>query len=120
MTNQPTILIVDDVKSVRDSLDMILNENYHLLFAESGEEALKIFQNNRIDLILLDIGLNDIDGIDLLKKFKYIDPETAIILVSAIIKEQTAATAIKLGACDLITKPFKVVDIENKVKKALE
>ena len=120
MNNKTTILIVDDERGVRQSFNMVLKDEYHVLLAGTGEKAIDIFQENHIDLILLDILLPDIDGIDLLKKFKQTDPNTEIIMVTAVNDLKTAVKAIKLGAYEYIIKPFIVDDVLTVIGRALE
>jgi len=120
MNNKATILVVDDVRGVRQCFIMVLKDEYHVLLAGTGEKAIDIFQKNPIDLILLDILLPGIDGIDLLKKFKQTDPNTEIIMVTAVNDLQTAVKAIKLGAYEYIIKPFIVDDVLTVIGRALE
>ncbi len=120
MNNKATVLVVDDERGVRQSFNMVLKDEYHVLLAGTGEKAIDIFQENPIDLILLDILLPDIDGIDLLKKFKQTDPNTEIIMVTAVNDLQTAVKAIKLGAYEYIIKPFIVDDVLTVIGRALE
>jgi len=120
MEKQATILVVDDEYGVRQSFNMILKDQFSVLLAETGEEAINIFTKNSVDLILLDIRLPDINGLDVLEKLKGIDPNIEIILVTAIKEIKTAVKAIKLGAYDYVVKPFIVEDILNIVSRALE
>ncbi len=120
MNNKATILVVDDEHGVRQSFNMVLKDEYHVLLASTGEKAINLFQENPIDLILLDILLPGIDGIDLLKKFKQTDPNTEIIMVTAVNDLQTAVKAIKLGAYEYIIKPFIVDDVLTVIGRALE
>jgi two-component system, NtrC family, response regulator AtoC len=120
MIKNSTILIVDDERGVRQSFNMVLKEHYRLYFAEDGNTALNIFNQKQIDLVLLDILLPDLDGLDLLKQFKEIEPETEIIMVSALKEIASAVRAMKRGAFDYITKPFEVDDLLAVVKRALE
>ncbi|MBN2060232.1 MAG: sigma-54-dependent Fis family transcriptional regulator [Deltaproteobacteria bacterium] len=115
-----TVLVVDDELGVRQSFYMVLKDEYNVLIAEDGKKAIEIFLSNSIDLILLDIMLPDINGIDLLYKFKETDPNTEVIMITAIKDVQTAVKAIKDGAYDYVVKPFKVEDIKNIVTRALE
>ncbi len=117
---KPTILVVDDEHGVRQSFNMMLKGEYNVLLAETGEAAIDIFVKNSVDLILLDIILPDINGLELLVRFKEMDPNTEIIMVSAIREVPTAVQAIKTGAYNYIVKPFVVEDIINIVKRALE
>jgi len=120
MDKKANILVVDDEYGVRQSFNMILKDQYGVLVAENGKEALDIFTKNSIDLILLDIRLPDINGLDLLEKIKGIDPNTEVVMVTAVKEITTAVKAIKLGAYDYVVKPFIVEDIINIVNRVLE
>jgi len=120
MDKKATILVVDDEEGVRQSFNMVLKDEYKVLLAGTGEEAVDIFTKNSIDLILLDIRLPDIDGLSLLEKLKGFDSNTEIIMVTAVKEFQTAVKATKLGAYEYIVKPFVVEDVINIIKRALE
>jgi len=115
-----TILVVDDEHGVRQSFYMVLKDEFTVLLAGSGKEAIDIFSKNTVDLILLDILLPDIDGIDLLERLKEMDPNTEIIMVTAVKEIQTAVKAIKLGAYEYIIKPFVVDEVITVIRRALE
>jgi DNA-binding NtrC family response regulator len=118
--NNSTILIVDDEHGVRQSFKIVLKEHYRLFFAENGTTALDIFKQKQVDLVLLDILLPDIDGLVLLKEMKESEPDTEIIMVSALKEISSAVQAMKLGAFDYIAKPFEVDELLSVVKRALE
>jgi len=118
--DKATILVVDDELGVRQSFNMILKGGYNILFAETGKKAIAAFENNFVDMVLLDINLPDISGIDLLERFMETDPSTAIIMVTAVNDVQTAVKAIKLGAHEYIIKPFIVDDVLDIIKRTLE
>ena len=120
MEKKNTILVVDDEHGVRQSFNMVLKDEYNLLLAGTGQEAIDIFTKNTVDMILLDICLPDSDGLELLEKFKEADPKTEIIMVTAVNEVQTAVKAIKLGAYEYIIKPFIVDDILTVIGRALE
>jgi DNA-binding NtrC family response regulator len=120
MTNNDVILVVDDEHGVRESFNVILEDQFRVLLAGTGEKALDIMAKNTIDLILLDIRLPDMDGLDLLRKLKGIDPNTEIIMVTAVKEIETAVKAIKLGAYEYVVKPFKVDDMLTLISRALE
>ena len=120
MEKKNTILVVDDEHGVRQSFNMVLKDEYNLLLAGTGQEAIDIFTKNSVDMILLDICLPDSDGLELLEKFKEADPKTEIIMVTAVNEVQTAVKAIKLGAYEYIIKPFIVDDILTVIGRALE
>ncbi|MBU0988301.1 MAG: response regulator, partial [Proteobacteria bacterium] len=111
MKKKDTILVVDDENGVRQSFNMVLKDDYHVLLAGTGQEAMDIFKKNSVDLILLDILLPDINGLELLEKLVETDPNTEIIMVTAVNEIQTAVQAIKLGAYEYIIKPFVVEDV---------
>ncbi|MBW2002408.1 MAG: sigma-54-dependent Fis family transcriptional regulator, partial [Deltaproteobacteria bacterium] len=115
-----TILVVDDEHGVRQSFYMVLKDEFKVLLAESGNEAIDVFSKNAVDLILLDILLPDINGIKLLEKFMEMDPNTEIIMVTAVKEIQTAVNAIKLGAYEYIIKPFVVDEVLSVIHRALE
>jgi DNA-binding NtrC family response regulator len=115
-----SILIVDDEKSVRESLRMVLQDGYDLYTAETGKEALRIFASRSIDIVLLDIMLPDIDGRHLIPDFKKIDDSVDIIMVTAVKDLQSGIEAIKNGAHDYLVKPFAVEDVRDIVAKAIK
>ena len=115
-----TILVVDDERGVRQSFYMVLKDEFEVLLSETGAEALEIFSKNPVDIILLDILLPDINGIDLIERFKDIDPNTEIIMVTAVKEVQTAVRSIKQGAYEYIIKPFNVDEVITFIHRALE
>ncbi|MBM4270633.1 MAG: sigma-54-dependent Fis family transcriptional regulator [Deltaproteobacteria bacterium] len=116
---QKTILIVDDEKSICQSLGSILmDEGYDILTAESGEEAIRMVEEEYPNLMLLDIWLPGIDGIEVLKVIKAKHPQVRVIIMSGHGTIETAVKATKLGAFDFIEKPLsmeKVILIVNHV-----
>ncbi len=120
MDKKAMILVVDDEHGVRQSFNMVLKDEYNVLLAENGKQAIDIFTKNAVDLILLDILIPDINGIDLLEKLKEIDPNVEIIMVTAVKEIQTAVKAIKLGAYEYVIKPFVVDDVLTLIHRALE
>jgi DNA-binding NtrC family response regulator len=115
-----TILIVDDEQGIRQSFNMVLKSQYNVLMADCGKEAFDLFAKNSVDLILLDIILQNENGLDLLERFKETDSNTEVVMVSAVKDVKTAVRAIKLGAYDYLEKPFFVEDILKTVSRALE
>lgn len=120
MKEKAKILVVDDEHGVRQSFNMVLKDLYNVLLSGTGQEAVDIFIQNPIDLVLLDIRLPDIDGVDLLVKLKETDPNVEIIMVTAVKEIQTAVKAIKSGAYEYIIKPFVVDDVLTVIHRALE
>lgn len=115
-----TILVVDDERGVRESFNMVLKDHYQVLMAQTGKEAIDIFSKNYVDLVLLDIRLPDVCGVDLLRKLKEMDPGVEIIMVTAVKTIQTAVQAIKSGAYEYIIKPFDVEELLTVINRALE
>jgi two-component system response regulator AtoC len=116
-----SILIVDDEKSILDSLGRAFKEEgYKVLMAETGEEALNKIGSNEISLMLLDLRLPDLNGLDVLKKAKTLHKEMLVIVITGFGTIETAVEAIKSGAYDYIKKPFKLDSIKLIVKLALE
>ncbi len=115
------ILLVDDHKSFRDSLAKVLTgEGYRVLAATDGEEALDILRQEHINLVLTDLKMPKMDGVELLRVAKTLHPEIEVILITGFGTVDTAVTAMKDGAFDYIQKPFKPRDIIKLVRKALE
>ena len=115
------ILVVDDEKSMRDFLSIMLKkEGYEVVTAENGGDALKTVQGEIFDLVISDVKMPELDGIDVLKAVKEVSPETVVIMITAFATTETAVEAMKLGAYDYIIKPFKVDELKLIIKKALE
>jgi len=116
-----SILLVDDHKPFRDSLARVLEgEGFRVMPANDGEEALNILRNEFIHLILTDLKMPKMDGVELLQVAKTIRPEVEVILITGYGTVDTAVTAMKDGAFDYIQKPFKPREILKLVVKALE
>jgi DNA-binding NtrC family response regulator len=121
METKANILIVDDEQVVRTSLTHWFREdNYNVLAAEDAETALKIFEKSKFDLILLDMKMPGMSGLDLLVKIKANDPDVVVILITAFASVQSAIKALKNGAQDYITKPIDPDELSHIVEKALE
>ncbi len=116
----PKVLVVDDEQGIQESLKMILKEDYHVFTAPNGEEAFKVLSQESPDLVLLDVLLPGMGGIEILKKVKVSNPQTQVIMVTGQGKLKTAVEAIKLGAFDYIHKPFDIEELRRVVKKAIE
>lgn len=121
MLKNYTILIVDDEEGMRDSLHKLLSrDGYQLITASNGLQALQELQNNQVDLVLLDIMMPGIDGLETLKKIKVIKPETLVIMITGYGTIESAVTAMKYGAKDYITKPFTVQNLRNVLEECFE
>jgi DNA-binding NtrC family response regulator len=117
---RPVVLVVDDDPGLRESFRLILEDDYDVLEAADGTQALKIVRSAQVDLVLLDIRLPDLDGIEVLERMKALDDGLAVILVTAVQTARTAVAAMKLGAFDYVTKPFEEDEITALVRRAVE
>jgi DNA-binding NtrC family response regulator len=118
---KPSILIVDDDGVMQETLSDVLKKRGHEIFSVgSGNEALSMIKKNIIDLILLDMKLPDIDGLEVLKKIKEFDTEILVIMMTAFSDVQTAVSAMKSGAYDYINKPFELDELKLLIEKGLE
>lgn len=115
-----TILVVDDEEALRDSMRMLLSSDYNLFFASNGKKALDLVKKESPDLVLLDIRLPEIDGLEVLSRIKDIDPEIDVIMLTAMNTVSYAVDAMKKGASDYITKPFDIEVIQTVIEKILE
>jgi two-component system response regulator PilR (NtrC family) len=115
------ILVVDDEKSMCDFLEIMLNkEGYEVTSTTSGEKALELLDNNLYSMVLTDVKMPAVDGFEVLRKTKEVSPDTAVIMITAYGSPEGAVTAIKEGAYDYITKPFRVEEVKLTIKKSLE
>ena len=116
-----SILIVDDEESIRVSLESILKRNYHnVKVSSSGLIALEMLQKDHYDLIISDIMMDDMTGIELLKKSKERYPEILILLMTGYANLDTAIEAVRLGASDYLVKPCSKKTILSSIASCLE
>lgn len=114
------ILVVDDDVMIREILEEILiAENYAVLSVNNGERAVENIKNEKFDLVLLDLKLNGMDGIQTLEKIKSVENNIVVILVSGYLTVESIDKATRLGMFGYIKKPFDLDDLINKVKIAL-
>ena len=114
------LLIVDDDKLLQNSLRHLLKGKYDVVIAGSGEEALALLENRSYDLVMLDIRLPGIDGIDTLKAIRVKDKETVVIMMTAYEDIKTVITSMKNGAYDYLVKPLNSDELEIIIERALE
>ena len=119
--NTPHILIVDDELSMRELLEyMLKREGYRVDCAENGRRAVALVGQNNYDLLLCDIRLGDISGLDVLRACKKHHPGTVVIMISAYASTETAVQAMNEGAYDYVPKPFNKDELLETVAKALK
>jgi len=119
--NEFSILVVDDEEDIRENLKVVLEtEGYKVFDADSGEEAIKIFQNTKIDLVLLDLKMKGISGEETLKKIKELNNETMVIILTGYATLDSSLEAIKYGAYDYLRKPVSINEIKRLVFKAYD
>ena len=114
---KPSVLIVDDDPQVRETLRILLVDDYLPLSAEDGPAALEILRTSPVDIILLDLTLPGMDGIRVLEEMKKLDPEVGVIMISASDSAQQAVSALKSGAYDYVTKPFDNDDLLTTINR---
>ena len=115
------ILVVDDERSMREVLFSILKkEGYDVTVTDGGEAAIEAVRREAFDAIITDVRMPKVDGLQVLKAAKELSPNTVVIMITAFGSSETAVEAMKLGAYDYITKPFKYDEATLNIKRALE
>lgn len=119
MTEQISILIVDDEESVRDSLyNWFIEDGYRVATAESAKGALSLLESDQFDIVLADIKMPGMDGLEMLRLIKTLRQETVVIMMTAFATVETAVQALKDGAFDYVTKPFDPDDLSHLIRNA--
>jgi two-component system response regulator PilR (NtrC family) len=120
-TQTARLLVVDDERSMRELLSIVLRrEGYDVTLAENGRAAVDRLERGRFDLLISDIKMPDMGGVDVLREAKRIDPDIVGIMITAFAAADTAIEAMRLGAHDYLSKPFDVDELKIKVRNALE
>lgn len=114
------ILIVDDEKSICDSLTFALEDDYEVISTQNPDEVKDILEKNNIDVVLLDLKIGNVSGIDVLKEIKSIDKEVQVIIITAFGSIRSSVKAIQEGATHYVTKPIDMEELFVFIKKALE
>jgi two-component system, NtrC family, response regulator AtoC len=116
----PKILFVDDEESIRKAVGIALSETFQVSAAGTGSDALERFRQCGPDIVLLDIGLPDMDGVELLKTIKREDPDVGIVMVTAVSEARTIVQALKNGAHDYLVKPVNTQELQITLQNVLE
>jgi DNA-binding NtrC family response regulator len=119
MTKKISILIVDDEESVRDSLyNWFIEDGYHVRCAENALKALSLLESENFDIILADIKMPGMDGLEMLRRIKLLKTDSIVIVMTAFATVDTAVQALKDGAFDYVTKPFDPDDLSHLIRNA--
>ena len=117
----PKILVIDDEKSIRNTLqDILTHENYEVVLAEDGQEAIEKADQQKFDVVLCDVKMPGIDGIEVLDRFREIDPDATFVMISGHGTIDTAVEAIKKGAFDFISKPLDLNRLLITIRNAMD
>jgi two-component system response regulator PilR (NtrC family) len=115
------VLVADDERSMRELLAIMLKQAGHdVTLAEGGAQAIEALKREPFDLVITDLRMREVDGMAVLRAAKEISPQTVVLVITAFASTETAVEAMKLGAYDYITKPFKMDEIKLTIANALE
>jgi two-component system response regulator PilR (NtrC family) len=115
------LLVVEDETGMREFLEIMLSKDgYQVDTANSGEEGLEVYRRQKPDLIITDVKMPGMSGLDLIREIRSIDPDAFIIALTAYASADDAARAVREGAYDYISKPFQIEDLRNVIRNALQ
>jgi signal transduction histidine kinase len=115
-----TLLVVDDEESVRQSLRVIFKDDYQVYMAADGATAIDLAKTAKVDVAILDIKMAAMSGLEVLERLKYVDPSIEVVMLTAYETTDLMRQAIRLRACDYITKPFDVSTMRSAVANAMQ
>src|SRR5215204_1135637 len=118
--HRPTLLVVDDEEGPRKSLKVIFEDQYEVLMAEDGPSAIDLMREHHIDAAILDIRMGQMSGLEVLERLRYLDPSVEAVMMTAFETTETLRQALRLRACDYISKPFDVATMRVAVGRAIE
>jgi DNA-binding response OmpR family regulator len=119
--SSPNILVMEDEPSVAKGLEMVLTEEGYVVdLAMTGQAALDNFQRKRCDLLVADLRLPDIDGLEVIKRVKELNPETVVIVITGYASIDSVVKSMRLGAYDYLSKPFTEDQIKSIIDNALK
>jgi len=114
------ILVVDDDDVIRDTLCELLSGEYACQTADTAEQALTKLKAQPFDVVLTDISMPGLTGMELLSRVRRLYPDTPVIIISGLADEEQAQSLLELGAFDYLLKPFRLEVVENSVRRAVE
>jgi signal transduction histidine kinase len=114
-----TLLIVDDEEGARAALRVVFKDDYDILLAADGASAVKLAQDHKIDVAVLDIRMAGMSGIEVLERLKFVDSDIEVVMMTAFETTDTMRQALRLRACDYINKPFDVCTMRAAVENAM-
>jgi two-component system, NtrC family, response regulator PilR len=121
MSLSGSILVIEDDRSMREFLEILLRRNKHqVAIADNGQIGQELLNTTEFDLVITDLKMPGVDGLEILRHSKRLYPHTEVVLITAFATADTAISAMKQGAYDYVTKPFKVDEILVTVERALE
>lgn len=114
------ILVIEDDRKMRDGVvELLKDEGYLVDSAENGKTGLEAIKTNDYDIVLTDLIMPTVDGMEILRETKRIKPKTHVILITAFATVENAVEAMKAGASEYITKPFKIDEVQTKIRRIL-
>ena len=121
MSKIARVMLVDDEEDIRKIISMFLEKmDYDVVTAKDGEEAMSHFHKGRFDLVISDLTMPTMDGLELLKKIRELDKDTFFLMITGHPSIETAVNAIRQGAYDYIEKPVRLEEMKLKIERALE
>jgi two-component system sensor histidine kinase/response regulator len=117
---KPTLMVVDDEEGPRQSVRVIFKDDYEVLMASDGPSAIALAQTGRIDVVILDIRMAGMSGIEVLERLKYVDAGIEVVMMTAFETTDTMRQALRLRACDYINKPFDIGTMRAAVANAMQ
>jgi signal transduction histidine kinase len=118
-SGKPVLLVVDDEEGPRTSLKVVFKNDFDVLLAANGVDAVKLARSNKVDVAILDILMHGMSGVDVLRELKHIDEDIEVIMLTAYETLETARQALRLGAREYLNKPFDIASLRMAASKAL-
>ena len=121
LTEVKNCLIVDDEPRLRQVfMHLMRNDGFDCLEAENGEQAIALLERHQVTLVMSDLRMPKLDGIELLREIRARWPDTAVVMITAVADVEVAVSCLAVGAMDYLTKPFHLEEVRARVAQALE